>query len=145
VSWEGVIATYAAIVSTVSVAVTIIRGLPSIRISVTRQAHLVRQGKTIPVLSVRVTNAGREPVEVLGLAYLCSNPYFNIPPPWVSQLPFTLRPGESKELLHPEDGTIPEDAAFIARDAVGRWWPRRRRLRVRLRRLQSQWRNRRAR
>jgi len=42
--------------------------------------------------------------------------------------------GRARTLYHPEDGLIPPDANFQARDTLGRWWPRGRGLRLRVRR-----------
>ena len=60
--------------------------------------------------------------------------WIGTPSIWVEQTPLTLGDGQARTLYHPEIGAIPADAAFLARDVLGRWWPRRRRLHLRIRR-----------
>jgi hypothetical protein len=113
----------------------IARELPSIRIRVSRNSIIIRPGYLPePVLSVTIGNEGRRPVTIEGVSFIAEDTFIGTPSIWVEQAPFTLADGDARTLYHPENGAIPADAAFLARDVLGRWWPRRRRLRLRIRR-----------
>ena len=128
--WPTLIAGYAAGVSTIVALRQILVELPKVRIGVFRDAQLMPQGTRVMVLDV--TNAGRRPVIVNMVGYLGSEEVFlGIPILWGQEVPFRLEEGETRSLqIDPSQLVIPEDAVFVARDTVGRWWPRRRRLQV---------------
>jgi hypothetical protein len=71
-------------------------------------------------------------------SFTASDTYISTPSIWVEQTPFTLDDGAARTLYHPENGTIPANAVFVARDVLGRWWPHRRTIRLRLRRWRMQ-------
>lgn len=135
VDWGLVLASYAAGVSTIVGAQGILRELPWVRIRTVRDATIRQHGKPPqPVLIVSVANGGRRPVTIEMVSFIAKGNYLSTPSIWVSELPVTLHDGEAHSLYHPENGTIPQDAVFLARDKLGRWWPRRRELRLRFRR-----------
>ena len=129
------LAAYAAGVATIVGGQQIARELPSIRIRVARNAGIIWQSQTREeALSVTIGNAGRRPVTIEEVAFIAKGEYLSTPSTWVDQTGFTLEYGQSRTLYHPENGLIPPDAKFQARDTLGRWWPRGRGLRLRIRR-----------
>lgn len=137
-AWEAVVAVYAAGVSTVVAAQQVVRELPSVRVRAMRGASLIRHGQpSEAILIVDVVNAGRRRVVIDQVAFASSDHFLSIPSIWVGEWPFMLGEGELKSLRHPENGTIPDDAIFLARDTVGRWWPRHRRPMIWLRRRKA--------
>lgn len=132
--WRTIVAGYAAGVSTVVGAQQVVRELPSVKIRAVRGATIHWPGAPPEsILIVDVINAGRRPVTIEQVAYISPEAYLSIPSIWVEGV-FTLHEGDRRSLRHPENGTIPEGALFAVRDTLGRWWPRRRGLRIRLRR-----------
>jgi hypothetical protein len=73
-------------------------------------------------------------VTIEEVAFIARGEYISTPSTWVDQMGFTLEDGQSRTLYHPENGVIPPHARFQARDTLGRWWPRGRGLRLRIRR-----------
>jgi hypothetical protein len=118
-----------------------VRELPSIRIRVSRNTGIIWHSQTREeALSVTISNAGKRPVTIEEVAFIAKGGYITTPSTWVDQTGFTLEDGQSRTLYHPENGLIPPDASFQARDTLGRWWPRGRGLRLRIHR----WRMRRS-
>ena len=129
------LAGYAAVVSTIVAIQQIARELPSVQIRVARNSYIIRHGSPPePVLSVTIGNAGRRPVTIEEVSFIAKGTYIDIPSIWVQQTGFTLEDGQSRTLYHPENGAIPPEPDFQARDTLGRWWPRGRGLRLRARR-----------
>jgi hypothetical protein len=140
------IALYAAGVSTVVAAQQIAREFPSVRVRTLRDASIrhVNQPPE-PILILDVVNAGRRRVTINMVAFSSPRHFLEVPSIWVQEWPFTLGDGDAKTLTHPENGTIPADAVFAARDSLGRWWPRQRRVLIWYRRHREKRRARRAR
>jgi hypothetical protein len=129
------LAAYAAGVSTILASQQIVRELPSVKIRVSRDSSIIRHGlPPAPVISVTIGNVGRRPVTIEEVAYIAKGTYISGSKILAQQTPFTLEDGQTRTLYHPEDGLIPPDANFQARDTLGRWWPRGRGLRLRVRR-----------
>lgn len=83
-----------------------------------------------------VINVSRRPI-VINNVVVVGKAGIREPESWINQFPFTLKDGDTKTLAlfgepgHPdyEDAPGPGDL-LAAQDSAGRWWPRRRRLRV---------------
>jgi hypothetical protein len=135
VDWGTVVAAYAAGVSTIVGGQQVLRELPRVRVRLTRQATTFTGTERRSVLVVSVANGGRRPVTIEEVYFMSSDHYRSTPSTWLyGAPPFTLLDSERRSLLHEENGAVPDDAVFLVRDSLGRWWPRRRGLRVRVRR-----------
>jgi hypothetical protein len=141
VNWQTAVAAYAAGVSTIVGAQQIIRELPSVRVIRTLVTYLNDEGELHYGLSVSASNAGRRPVTIVMVAWMSSKDWLVGVGEWKAETPFSLVDGETKFLpWHRDLQSIPNDAVFVVRDALGRFWPRRRRWRMKLRRLRPKWR-----
>ena|SRR5438270_8931342 len=133
--WTAVIGGYAAGVSTIVALRQMLVELPSVRIQSNPDAVIIgplEAGKQVH--AVAITNVGRWPVTITFVGFLPSDGFMSMPGVFSQELPFTLHEAEQKSLkIDLEIFDIPGGATFFARDNADRWWPRRRRVRVRLR------------
>jgi hypothetical protein len=132
--WTTIIAAYAAGVSSLVGLQTIFRDLPQVKIQVREGAHLIdhRADTRQEIVWVTVVNAGRRPVRIQEVSWLVRDPRYSrdIPSVWVDQIPKTaLGEGQSFDLTL-DAALFPKGSTVVARDNVGRWWPRRRRITV---------------
>jgi hypothetical protein len=103
----------------------------------------------IDFLWVSVINVSRRPVVIAQVAVL-GKEGLREPEKWVNEFPFPLGDGETKILsliwddVRDQVDTPKKGESLVARDATGRWWPRRRRPEVWLRSRASRRRAKRA-
>jgi hypothetical protein len=141
VPWTAVIAAYAAGVSTVVGLSEILRELPSVRVYYERAGKILTDhGRPLLTTDVLwIANRGRRPVIIENVGFVdplgdaaAELRYFEtIELSEGRALPLRLGEGDSESFL--VDTTVPQSAFIVVRDRVGRWWPRRRRIRMRVR------------
>jgi len=140
--WTTVVAGYAAGVSTIVGLRQILVDMPRVLVS-HYEPSLFQGGQKVGDLhSVEVINAGRRPITIVQVAFLAPAAFMHLPGDWVhaGEVPFILHEGQYRTLVLRKDQLqreIPAGAIWVAKDSVGRWWPRKFRLRVRVRTIRN--------
>ncbi len=137
--WQVGLAVYAATVATFVAIRELLSDLPQVLVKRFHTRVHGSDGGTRDALSVDIANAGRRPVSITDVGYIPRGGWAASPAKWIWEggVPFTIGEGEYRSLLLYKDELdqqIPDDAIWYARDSIGRWWPRRERLRIRWRR-----------
>ena len=137
--WAALLAGYGAAVTTLLAIREVAVSLPHVRVRFDRNFEMYGGPSGTPSQGVHVftvTNSRQRPVTIKQAGFLTKGPTF-LPKDWLQAMSFPLREGEYRSLTILEGTSAYEDLPDWTRpyviDSVGRYWPRRVRLRTQIR------------